>query len=140
MGEFDKIAEETPYEGQERREFLRLSYESPLRFSICRKGLLKELQIGVSKNVSQSGMLFNAKTSPALESIILIETDLKTLSNCIEVEDALVELNGRIMGKVVRVLETEKSLYEVAVQFIRVGEETEQEIANAMQTALGQPA
>ncbi len=136
MGEFLNLSEEEKFAGEERREFLRLPYERPLKFNVCRKGLIKELQIGITKNVSQKGMLFKAKTMPAIDAIILIETDLKTLSNCIEVEDALVELNGRIMGKVVRVVPSENDFCEVGVQFIRVGEETEEDVASAMESAL----
>lgn len=136
MEEFPDLSEEGKFTGEERREFLRLPYEHPLKFNICRKGLIKELQIGVTKNVSQNGMLFKAKTAPAIDAIILIETDLKTLSNCIEVEDALVELNGRIMGKVVRVIPSEEASCEVGVQFIRVGEETGEDVASAMESAL----
>src|SRR3989338_6157953 len=107
MAEFLDLSEEEKFEGEEKREFLRLPYEHSLKFNVCRKGLIKELQIGTTKNVSQNGMLFRAKTAPKIGAIILIETDLKTLSNCIEVEDALVELNGRLMGKVVRALPAE---------------------------------
>lgn len=135
MGEFLNVSDEEKFTGDERREFLRLPYEHPLKFNICRKGLIKELQIGTTKNVSQNGMLFKAKTAPEIGTIILIETDLKTLANCIEVEDALVELNGRIMGKVVRALPTEDGAHELGVQFIRVGEESEQDIASAMEDA-----
>jgi len=133
MSKFFNLSEAGAYEGDERREFLRLPYENPLKFTLCRKGLIQELQIGITKNVSQNGMLFNSRISPPLSSIILIETDLKTLSNCIEVEDALVELNGRIMGKVMRVVPGSGGLYEIAVQFIRVGEESNREVSSAMQ-------
>ncbi len=133
MSKFFNLSEAGAYEGDERREFLRLPYENPLKFTLCRKGLIQELQIGITKNVSQNGMLFNSRISPPLSSIILIETDLKTLSNCIEVEDALVELNGRIMGKVMRVVPSNGGLYEIAVQFIRVGEESNREVSSAMQ-------
>lgn len=135
MSDFFCSFNKEAYEGAERREFLRLPCETALKFTACREGLLQELQMGTTQNVSQTGMLFNAKNSPSLSSVILIEIDLKTLSNCIEVEGALVELNGRIMGKVVRVKPVEVGLYEIAVQFIRVGQENNKEVASVIQTA-----
>ncbi len=137
MVELFNLSEDQCYEGEEKREFLRLPYEHPLKYHVCRKGLLKELQIGTTKNVSQNGLLFKAKNPPVISSIVLLETDLKTLANCIEVEDALVELNGRIMGKVVRVIPEEggTSLYEIGVQFIRVGDDSDKHVTKAMKVA-----
>lgn len=136
MKEIFNVADDIPFQGEEKREFLRLPYEYPLKFAVCRKGLLKQLEIGTTRNVSQNGMLFRARRAPAVSAILLIETDLNTLANCIEVEDALLELNGRIMGKVVRVKRSEDGPgYEVAVQFIRVGEEWNDKVTKAIETA-----
>ena len=88
--------------------------------------------------MSQKGLLFKAKNPPPLASILLIETDLKTLANCVEIEDALLELNGRIVGKVVRVMpDAESSLHEIGVQFIRVGEEADKDVSRAIEMAGG---
>lgn len=70
--------------------------------------------------------------------LFLIETSLKTCANCIEVEDALVELNGRIMSTVVHAVPAVDSFVEIGIRFIRVEEETNGEVAHPMQTVLSQ--
>lgn len=125
-------SQEEPSGGAEKREFLRLPYEYPLKFSVCRKGPAQGLEMGTARNVSQNGLLFSAAQAPPVDSVILIETDLKMLASFIEVKDALMELRGRILAKVVRVVPSHGSLYEVGVQFIRAGEEKRPEVARAL--------
>jgi len=109
-------------EFQERRQFFRVHFSTPVQYKSYADNRLKKIQPkdGVSKNISASGLLFNTQEPPQLSSILWMNLDLRTLSICQEIENrALVFKNG-ILGKVVRVEEDEKSNsgYDVGVCFL----------------------
>ena len=117
------------YRGFERRGYARFPLEQTLRFKIINSVFLKELQIGKAKNISQNGMLFKAVSPPARKSYILIETNQKTLAECVRIDEHLVIMEGKIAGKVMRThLNLENGLFEIGVRFIHPTERNHQEI------------
>ena len=109
---------------QERREFFRLDYKSPLEFrSYSPKALEKTIPAtkAVSENVSQSGVLFQIEnTPPNVSSILWMNLDIRTLKICKEIEQRALIFNNGILGRVVRVEEDPKNLnvYNVGVCFL----------------------
>jgi hypothetical protein len=118
------------YEGENRREFLRVDYEKSMNFKELKGEKLSQKGEVTTKNVSACGILFRTdKIPPALSSIIWIELDDKMMGICSEIESDLVIHNGGIFGRVVRIAEGEPGLsYDVGVAFLRRKNMTEQEI------------
>ncbi len=108
------------YKGFERRKYARVSFNQPLRFKVLNPIFLKEFQTGKTKNISQNGMLFKTVTPPPpRKAYIVIETDRKTLSTCIQIDRDLMMIDGKITGKVMRThLNLENGLFEVGIRFI----------------------
>ncbi len=107
----------------EKREFYRIAYEKPVKFKEFVKARRGRPSVAVSRNVSQSGVLFISKTLPKISSVIWIKLPLAELSICKEIEDrAIAEKNG-ILGRVVRVEEDpDLKRYSVGVCFVKKGE------------------
>ena len=117
------------YRGFERRGYTRFPYNQPLRFKTLNPVFLQEFQIGKSKNISQNGMLFKAVTPPPRKAFILIETDEKTLAQCIRTDQDLIILDHQIVGKVMRThLNLENGLFEVGIRFLHPTERQHKEI------------
>ena len=105
--------------GVERREFYRVDYEKPVKFKEFLKGSASGTLKAVSKNISQSGILFIAKGLPRISSIVWINLPIKELSICKEIEARAVTVKNGILGKVVRVEENPGSnSYSVGVCFL----------------------
>jgi hypothetical protein len=118
------------WEGEERREFLRVDYEKSLNFKELKGEKLSPKGEAVSRNVSACGILFRTeKMPPALSSVIWLELDTKMMNICSEIEDDLIIHNGGIFGRVVRIAEGEPGKsYDVGVAFLRRKSMTEKEI------------
>ncbi len=113
---------------QERREFFRLTFKSPLEFRSYTPRTLEEASPvvkGISENISQSGVLFQVKNAPPdVSSILWMNLDIRTLKICKEIETRALIFNNGILGRVVRVEEDPKNLnvYNVGVCFITQGQ------------------
>jgi len=106
------------YKGQERRQFIRLDYISPLAYKVCHKETLSKLLEGYIVNISQSGLLCNLKDSVNIEDILWLCFDRTTLKICEELEKrSLIYQNG-IIGKVVRTRHKQDGSYEIGVRFL----------------------
>lgn len=116
-------------QGQERREFFRINFSTPLQFkayAIDEKSKSPQPSVdsairGVSQNVSQSGILFHTKANPpALSSIVWLNLDIRTLKICQEIENRALVFNDGLVGRVVRVEEDNHALnsYDVGVCFL----------------------
>jgi hypothetical protein len=118
------------WEGEERREFLRVDYEKTLNFKELKGEKLSLKAEAISKNVSACGLLFRTeKMPPALSSVVWLELDTKMMNICSEIEDDLIIHNGGIFGRVVRIAEGEPGKsYDVGIAFLRRTNMTEQEI------------
>ena len=118
----------------ENRVYFRVSFEKPLQFKICSLDLLSDLHVASSRNVSQSGICFASKTNPPLGTILMIQADLKTLANCIRIENHLFELEGCVLGKVIWTLPSRQKdgLYDVGVSFIKTQDAESFEVQQAV--------
>ena len=121
---------------QNRREFFRVKFNTPLRFTACSASAPKDrIAEGASQNVSQSGILFRAVGDPPpMSSIVWMDVDLRTLKICQEIEArALVTHNG-LLGRVVRVEEDPKNnaSYDVGVCFLTHDQKDTQEVQKAL--------
>jgi hypothetical protein len=111
----------------ERREFFRV----PFRSSVKYKAYDNTASTGTTRNVSQSGILFQTERNPPkLSSLVWLNLDIRTLKICQEIESRALILNDGILGKVVRVEEDLDSLnsYDVGICFLRKDEQNNPEV------------
>jgi c-di-GMP-binding flagellar brake protein YcgR len=117
---------------EEKREFLRIDYESELNYKILKDEKLMAKTDVRSRNISASGVLFRTSSEssiPALSSIVWIELDPKMMNICAEIEDDLVIHKNGVFGRVVRIAEGEPGKsYDIGVCFLRKKDMTEEEI------------
>ncbi len=100
---------------QNRREFFRLKFSTPVRFKSSPK---TSQETGVSQNISESGILFQTpENPPQLSSLLWMDLDLRTLKICQEIENRALILNNGVVGKVVRVEEGQRN-YDIGVCFL----------------------
>jgi len=114
------------YQGRERREFLRYAYEKPIHYIVIDPSHEKDDRFKffdvISKNLSAAGMLFRSKTMPKMSSIVILDLDFKTTRVCEEIEESILIINDKVLGKVVRVEATDDGMYDVGVAFIKKSE------------------
>ncbi|OIO39103.1 MAG: hypothetical protein AUJ75_01835 [Candidatus Omnitrophica bacterium CG1_02_49_10] len=122
----------------ERREFYRLAYEKPVKFiqvssDSGKEGVLR----AVSKNISQSGILFISKFFPKISSVIWINLPLKELAICKEIEERAITVKNGMLGRVVRVEENAQSGgYSVGVCFLKKGDSDTVSITSKVEKVL----
>lgn len=122
--------------GQERREFFRLNFSTPLQFKSysAEKVTAKTGESagrGTSENLSQSGILFNTKNHPPqLSSIVWLNLDMRTLQICREIESRALILNNGVLGRVVRVEEdtAHQNTFDVGVCFLTKEQKNSREV------------
>lgn len=127
---------------QEKREFFRINFSSPLSFksySVDRSApkISTADTPGSSKNISQSGILFQTtENPPALSSILWMDLDIRTLNICQEIENRALVLNKGLLGRVVRVEENPNNadVFDVGVCFLTKDQKDSREV----QTILSQ--
>ena len=120
------------FEGQEKREFLRVDHEAVLNLKVLGAEKLAGKPDVISRNISACGLLFRASSEssvPALSSIVWLKLDQKMMNICSEIEEDLLMHNGGIFGRVVRIAEGEPGKsYDVGVAFLRKKNMTDEEI------------
>jgi c-di-GMP-binding flagellar brake protein YcgR len=108
------------YPGNERREFLRIEKEVSVKFAVCKKDEISPLYSSITKNISSGGALFVVNKSLLVDDVLVIEFEKNVLSDVIEIDDNVVEVDGKLLGKVVRVEELEEDKeYEIGVCFVK---------------------
>lgn len=119
-------------DGDDKREFLRVDYETPLNFKVLKEDKLTAKSDVQSRNISACGLLFRTSTDasiPSLSSIVWIELDPKMMNICAEIENDLVIHNNGVYGRVVRIAEGEPGKsYDIGICFLRKKDMTEEEI------------
>ena len=122
---------------QERREFFRLNFTTPIRFKTCDiKKLQKNTSVesgldGSTRNISQAGILFQTENEPPqLSSILWMNLDMRTLKICQEIESKALIFNNGVLGKVVRVEEDthNDNAYDIGVCFLRKDQKDSKEV------------
>lgn len=106
------------YQGQERRQFIRLDYVTPLAYKVCKKRTICKLLKGYIANISQAGLLCNVKEKVQKNDILWLSFDRTTLSICKDLERRSFIYQNGIIGKVVRIEPKFKDAYRVGIQFI----------------------
>lgn len=106
------------YKGKEKRQFIRLSYKTPLRYKVCKKDTIKKIMFGYTQNVSQSGLFCNIKEHVPLNSVLWLVLDMGALNICSEVERRSVILQHGILGRVVREHHKRDGSFDVGVRFL----------------------
>ncbi|MFH1552916.1 MAG: hypothetical protein ABID83_04695 [Candidatus Omnitrophota bacterium] len=117
---------------EDKREFLRVDYETPLNFKVLSGEKMTAKADVFSRNVSACGLLFRTSSEssiPSLSSIVWIELDPKMMNICAEIEEDLVIHKNGVFGRVVRIAEGEPGKsYDVGVCFLRKKNMTKEEI------------
>jgi hypothetical protein len=118
------------YGGDEKREFYRINFEKPLNFNKFIDNKVSEPNTAVTRNISQSGILFHTKNPPSISNLLWISLDLRTLNICQEIEQNALILKEGIVGKVVRLEEskTEEGNYDVGVCFLKKDSKLEKQL------------
>ncbi len=110
------------FEGSDRREFLRYEYAKPLHFSIVSspkdRNSTPNLVNAITKNLSASGILFQTKEIPDIASLLILDLDFKTAKICREIERRAMIINNKLLGKVVRIEDSENGMCDVGVAFV----------------------
>lgn len=111
------------YTGEDRRNFLRLDFNTPLACKVCKKETLDKLLQGYTSDISESGLLCSVSVKVSENDILWLVFDRTTLNICAELEKkAMIYQNG-IIGKVVRVEAKENGSYDLGIQFLTRQEE-----------------
>jgi hypothetical protein len=118
---------------QERREFFRLNFKTPLQF----KAYTDSRAHATAQNISQSGILFQTEQAPPqLSSIVWMNLDMRTLKICQEIESKALIMNNGVLGKVVRVEEDadKGSTYDIGVCFLKKEQKGDREVQEFIRT------
>lgn len=92
---------------------------------------------GSTRNISQSGILFQTENRPPqLSSILWMSLDMRTLKICQEIEAKALIFNNGVLGKVVRVEEDtdNNNTYDVGVCFLRKDQKDTNEVQQILST------
>jgi c-di-GMP-binding flagellar brake protein YcgR len=108
----DKITE------SERREFIRLSYKSPLMYKVCKRTTLSKLLEGYTHNISQSGLMCTLKESVPKNSTLWLKLDSGALNLCSELERRCVILQQGILGKIAWLKKNKDKSVDIGVRFL----------------------
>ena len=106
------------YKGEERRNFMRLDYRTPLAYKVCREETIEKLLQGYTTDISQSGLLCNIKDRVNQDDILWLSFQRSTLNILEKIERRCVIYQNGIIGKVVRIEQRNDDTYNVGVQFI----------------------
>jgi c-di-GMP-binding flagellar brake protein YcgR len=117
---------------QERRNFFRINFKTPLQFKAYEAGKREKSapSPATSQNISPTGILFKTQQDPPdLSSILWMNMDIRTLQICQEIEKRAVTFNDGLLGKVVRVEEDpEDGAYDVGVCFLTQSERNSRQV------------
>lgn len=109
---------EENYNGQERRESLRIDYVVPLGCKVCKKETISKLLEGYIANISSAGLWCNIKDKVSQDDILWLGFDRQTLDIYEEIEKKVFIYQNGIIGKVVRIHPREFDTYDVGIRFI----------------------
>ncbi|MFH1269974.1 MAG: PilZ domain-containing protein [Candidatus Omnitrophota bacterium] len=131
---------EMEYDGQEKRQFMRMDHIVPLAYKVCRQETINKLLQGYTADISQSGLLCNIKDRVSKDDILWLSFDRSTLGMCEDVERRSLIYQSGIIGKVVRIEDKGDASYNVGIQFITREEKNSTDIYprfNFMEKGLG---
>ena len=95
-----------------------------MKYKLYPMKFLTQTKDGISKNISQAGLLFKVEKPIPLGSVIWLQLDYKTLEICREIEEGACFCKNGFLAKVVRVEENPgDGMYSIGVCFL-IKEET----------------
>ncbi|MFH1441133.1 MAG: PilZ domain-containing protein [Candidatus Omnitrophota bacterium] len=109
---------EEDYTRQERREFIRLDYVTPLAYKVCKEETISKLLLGYISNISEIGILCNIDYNVNQGDILWLSFDRATLTICEKLEKNILIYQNGLIGKVVRIDKKNDGLYDVGIKFI----------------------
>ncbi len=112
----------------EKREFLRVDYEAVVHFSVFTNDMLRKMPRAITKNVSACGILFSSEDVIPVGTLVAIELNLQTVSHVIEIDDTVFMVEGKILGRIVRVEELVSGSFDIGVCFIRSKQASDKKI------------
>ena len=123
-------------EMEEKREFLRVDYETPLKCKVLGGERFTSKPDIFSQNISACGLLFRtiSKSSiPALSSVVWIDLDEKMMNVCTELENDLAIYKNGVLGRVVRIAEGEPGKsYDIGVCFLKKDDNITKDIEESL--------
>lgn len=105
--------------GNERREFARIEYVTPLAYKICKRETIDKLLEGYTADVSQSGIFCRIKDDVQVDDILWLSFDKDTLDFCQDMEKRCFMYQGGIIGCVVRIEGLDDNgMHKVGLRFL----------------------
>ncbi len=102
----------------EKREFPRQEFFTPLAYKVCKTETLTKLFEGYTINVSQSGVFCNLKNRVKIEDVVWLSFNKSVLVFCEDLERHGFFYQNGVIGKVVRVNDNVNGTFDVGVNFI----------------------
>ncbi len=113
----------------ERRQFLRYRYDTEIKFGIIdisNPNLSSSPIAAASKDVSASGLLFTTKAQqlPTIGNLLVLNVDIRTATICKEIEENALIVDGKLLGRVVRVEDNGDGTFSIGVAFVRKSDQS----------------
>jgi len=105
-------------QGEERRQFIRLSYKTPLMYKVCKKSTITKIMEGYTHNISESGLMCNINGIIPKAATLWLKLDMGALSLCQEIEKRCVVIQQGILGQVAWLKKLSDQSYDVGVRFL----------------------
>lgn len=109
---------ENDYSRQERREFIRLDYVTPLAYKVCKEETISKLLLGYTSNISEVGILCTIDQKVDKEDVLWLSFDRATLTICEDLEKNILIYQNGIIGRVARIDKKDDGMYDVGIKFI----------------------
>ena len=106
------------HSGEERRDYIRLSYRKPLMYKVCKKKTLSKIMQGYTRNISNSGLMCNLNERVPDGDILWLRLDSGALELCREIEKNSVIIQQGVFGKVVWQKKLSDSTYDIGIRFL----------------------
>jgi len=127
------------YEGIEKREFLRVDYEKKINFNICSPKAISSLAHAMTKNISSCGILFSSKKKLNVGDFVAIELDFHTLTDVVEIDDTVISIDDKLLGKIVRVEElVPNKEYDIGVCFVKDSDADRDDVKSVIDVLKGE--
>ncbi|MFC1704415.1 PilZ domain-containing protein [Candidatus Omnitrophota bacterium] len=121
----------------ERREFIRLSYNRPLMYKVCKKATISKILKGYTHNISSAGLMCNLQEKVPKDCILWLQLDPGALSLCEEIERRSVIIQHGVLAKVVwEKKKGENDSYDIGVCFITREEKKYSDVFEKFSTSL----
>lgn len=102
----------------ERRQFIRLSYKSPLMYKVCKRTTLSKLMQGYTHNISVSGLMCNIQETVPKDCTLWLKLDAGALKLCSEIEKRCVIIQQGVLGKIAWLKKRKDKTCDIGIQFL----------------------